>query len=138
MNPQTVTLHLPEATYQRLVELATQSERPLAEETVSLLNSVLATDIELVPTLDAQLKSLSLLTEEELWNAAASTASEEDNELLQELLERRQREGLTSTELEQLQGLSKRFNQIMMRRARAAAILHERGYDISALSPTDE
>lgn len=71
MEPQTVTLHLPDATYQRLVKLATKSERPLAEETAYLLNLALATDAE-------------------LWNAATSTASGEDNELMQYLLEKRQ------------------------------------------------
>lgn len=135
MDSQTVTLHLPDATYRRLVELATKSERPLAEETVYLLNSVLATDIELTSDINARLEHLSLLTEEELWNAATSTASEEDNELMQQLLEKRQREGLTSNELAQLQVLSKHFNQIMVTRAKSAAILFDRGHDISALAP---
>ncbi len=75
----------------------------MAEETVYLLNSVLATDIELTSDINARLEHLSLLTEEELWNAATSTASEEDNELMQQLLEKRQREGLTSNELARLQ-----------------------------------
>ena len=138
MNPQTVTLHLPDATYRRLVELATKSERPLAEEAISVLNSVLTANEELMPTLENQLEHLSLLAEEELWNAATSTASEEENEQMQVLLEKRQREGLTSDELEQLQSLSRRFNQIMMMRAKAAALLQEKGYDISALASANE
>ena len=135
MEPQTVTLHLPDATYRRLVELSTKSERPLTEETVYLLNSALATDESLTSDITARLEHLPLLTDEELWNAATSTASEEDNELMQELLEKRQRAGLTSNETEQLQVLSAHFNQIMMTRAKAATILLERGHDISALAP---
>ena len=135
MEPQTVTLHLPEATYRRLVELSTKSERPLTEETVHLLNSALATDESLTSDITARLEYLSLLTDEELWNAATSTASEEDNELMQGLLEKRQRAGLTSNETEQVQVLSAHFNQIMMTRAKAATILLERGHDISALAP---
>ena len=135
MEPQTVTLHLPDATYRRLVELSTKSERPLTEETVYLLNSALATDESQTSDITARLEHLSLLTDEELWNAATSTASEEDNELMQGLLEKRQRAGLTSNETEQLQVLSAHFNQIMMTRAKAATILLERGHDISALAP---
>lgn len=135
MEPQTVTLHLPDATYRRLVELSTKSERPLTEETMYLLNSALATDESLTSDITARLECLSLLTDEELWNAATSTASEEDNELMQGLLEKRQRAGLTSNETEQLQLLSAFFNQIMMTRAKAATILLERGHDISALAP---
>lgn len=135
MEPQTFTLHLPDATYRRLVESATKSDRPLAEETVHLLNSALATDEERASDINARLESLTLLTDEELWNAASSTASEEDNELMQGLLEKRQREGLASNESDQLQLLSERFNQVMMTRAKAASILQSRGLDISALAP---
>lgn len=95
-------------------------------------------DVELESALDTYLACLFLMTEDELCNAAVLAASEEDNEVMQTLLEKRQREGLTSNELEQLQCLSERFNQIMMTRARAAAILHERGYDISALAHIHE
>lgn len=135
MELQTVTLHLPDATYRRLVELSTKSERPLPEETVHLLNSAIATDEALTSDITARLAHLSLLTDEELWNSATSTASEEDNDLMQALLEKRQRVGLTSNESEQLQVLSAHFNQIMMTRAKSAAILLERGHDISVLAP---
>ena len=135
MDPQTVTLHLPDATYRRLVELAAKSERPLAEETVSLLNSVLTADKDITFDINTRLESLSLLTDEELWNAATSTAPVEDNESMQWLLEKRQREGLTPNELEQLKVLSERFNQIMLTRARAVSILYERGCNISTLAP---
>ncbi|MGC1308060.1 MAG: hypothetical protein WA885_12600 [Phormidesmis sp.] len=135
MEPQTVTLHLPDATYRRLVELSTKSERPLPEETVHLLTSALASNEALASDITARLEHLFLLTDEELWNAATSTASDEDNELMQGLLEKRQRAGLTSNESEQLHVLSAHFNQIMMTRAKSAAILLERGHDISALAP---
>ena len=133
MDSQPLTLHLPNATYQRLVELATQSERSVAEETVHFLNSTLLN--ELAPDLNARLEQLSALTDEELWKAASSKASEEDNDLMQMLLEKRQREGLTSSEAERTQALSDYFNQIMMVRAKSAVILSERGHDVSSLAP---
>lgn len=110
MELQPVTLHLPDATYQRLIELSMQSERPLTDEMVNLLNSALATNEALTSDIHDQLEHLSLLTDEELWNAAKSTASEEDNNLMQALLEKRQRAGLTSNELAQLHVLSAHMN----------------------------
>jgi hypothetical protein len=136
MDFQPLTLQLPSTTYQRLVELATQSERPVAEETVSLLNSTLTSSEVLAPDIHARLEQLSVLTDEELWKAATAQAAEEDNDLMQKLLDKRQREGLTSNEEEQIQVLSNYFKQIMMVRSKSAAILSERGHDVSILAPS--
>ena len=123
MELRPVTLYLPDATYRRLSELATESKRSVAEETMNLLNSVLATDEELALEINDQLEQLSLLSDEELWNAATATASKTDNELVQQLLEKRQRDSLSANELAQLQSRSKQFNRIMLTRAKSAAIL---------------
>lgn len=131
---QTLTLRLPDSIYQRLVDLAQKSDRPLEEETVSLLNSALMTDAELVADISDRLNQLSLLTDEELWSAATSQSSEDDNDLMQELLEKQQRQGLTPEESEQVQMLSNHFNRIMMVRAKSAVLLAERGNDVSKLA----
>ena len=123
MELRPVTLYLPDATYRRLSELATESKRSVAEEAMNLLNSVLATDEELALEINDQLEQLSLLSDEELWNAATATASKTDNELVQQLLEKRQRDSLSANELAQLQSRSKQFNRIMLTRAKSAAIL---------------
>lgn len=136
MDLQALTLHLPETTYQRLVELAEKSERPVADETLHLLNSALTTNVKVAEDINDQLEQLSLLTDEELWKAAQSVVSDEDNDLIQALLEKRQREGITPNEATQLQALSNHCNQIMLVRAKAAAILSEREYDISSLAPS--
>lgn len=88
---KTLTLRLPDSIYQRLVDLAQKSDRPLEEETVSLINAALLTDAELVADISDRLNQLALLTDEELWSAATSEADGDDNDLMQELLEKRQR-----------------------------------------------
>ena len=50
------------------------------------------------------------------------------------LLEKQQRQGLTLEESEQVQVLSNHFNHIMMVRAKSAALLAERGHDVSKLA----
>lgn len=128
---QTLTLHLPDSVYKRLVDLAQQSSRPLEEETVSLIHSALM-DVKLEASLSDRLNQLALLTDEELWNAAQTQASEDDNNLMQDLLDKQQRQHLGSEEVEQIQQLSKHFNDIMMLRAKSAVLLAQRGYDISS------
>ncbi|MEL6555142.1 MAG: hypothetical protein AAFQ63_17000 [Cyanobacteria bacterium J06621_11] len=140
MDSQPLTLQVPNSMYQRLVELATQSKRPVAEETVRILIATLANETADNETkrstdINARLEQLSLLTDEELWKAATSKTSEEDNDLMQALLEKRQREGLTSQEAEQVQTLSDYFNQIMMVRAKSAVLLSNRGHNVSSLAP---
>jgi hypothetical protein len=134
---QTLTLRLPDSIYQRLVDLAQKSDRPLEEETVSLIDTALMTNAALAADLGDRLNQLALLTDEELWNAATSQASEDDNNLMQELLEKQQQTGLTPEESEQVQVLSRHFNHIMMVRAKAAALLTERGHDVSSVSSSD-
>lgn len=132
---ETLTLQLPPDTYQRLQELAQRSDAPLEETTLNILNSALKKDEIQAAEIEKQLDQLSLLTDEELWQAATTTASAEENELIQVLLEKQQREGLTNSETEQVQTLSNRFNQIMLIRAKSAVILSERGHNIAHLAP---
>jgi RNA processing factor Prp31 len=131
---QTLTVRLPDSIYQRLVDLAHKSDRPLEEETVNLINAALMTDVEIVADISDRLNQLALLTDEELWSAATSEVSEDDNDLMQILLEKRQRQGLTPEEFEQVKMLSRHFNHIMMVRAKSVVLLVERGHDISVLA----
>jgi len=57
----------------------------------------------------------------------------DDAERLEELNFKRQRDGLTGTEVEEAATLLARYERTMLVRARAAAVLKERGHDISAL-----
>ena len=59
-----------------------------------------------------RLNQLALLTDEELWSAATSQSSVDDNNLMQELLEKQQPQGLTPEELEQVQVLSNHFDHL--------------------------
>jgi hypothetical protein len=71
-------------------------------------------EVELEISLNDRLNPLALLTDEELWNAAQTQASEDDNHLMQDLLDNQQRETLEPQEVDQLQQLSQRFNDIVI------------------------
>jgi hypothetical protein len=76
---------------------------------------------------------LSLLDDESLWRAARSALAPEKVALLEELHDKRRREGLTEAEAQTVAGLLKEYERAMLMRAEAAAILKQRGHDISQL-----
>lgn len=118
-----------------------EKSHPVASSTV---NASLGKDLALVngnhndslsAELDNELTQLAFLTEEELWQAAKTTLSNSDHERMEQLLFRQQSVGLESDELAEAQSLAERYDRAMLIRAKAAVLLQERGFDISALNP---
>ncbi len=130
INPKTITITLPDPIYSRVERQSQLMRRSIAEELVAVVTEywqALPDDIE------QALAQLDLLTDSELWQAAQISVSSEKTEYMQELVEKQQRDGLTESENQQAQLLSHLFNRMMLVRAKAAALLKKRGYDISPL-----
>ena len=77
--------------------------------------------------------ALHLLGDEDLWRAARQTLAPEKAEAIEELHLKRQREGLSTSESEALAMLMKEYTRIMLVRSRSAALLTQRGQDVSGL-----
>jgi len=88
---------------------------------------------ELPADLAEALSSLELLNDEALWKAARSHLPSEAAAQLEALHFKRQEEGLTETEAQTLAGLVRQYERAMLVRAQAAALLKQRGYDVSVL-----
>jgi hypothetical protein len=132
INPKTITITLPTPIYSRVERQSQLMRRSIEEELVAVVTEywqkeALADDIE------QELAQLDLLTDSELWQAAQIAVSSENSEYMQELVEKQQRDGLTESENQQAQLLSHWFNRMMLVRAKGAALLKKRGYDISPL-----
>jgi hypothetical protein len=87
----------------------------------------------LPPDLAAAVASLELLTDEELWQAARNRLADELSRRTEELHHKRQREGLTTAETEEVANLVRQSERILLVRAKAASLLHARGHDVSGL-----
>lgn len=135
MNAQNVTLSIPAALYEQLKQRAAERRRSLEDETLDLLASAVPGDAPLPDELAAAVSSLPLLDDTALWQAARSHLAEEAAEALAELHRKRQRAALTDTERETMDSLVREYERAMLVRAKAAALLHERGHDISELTP---
>jgi plasmid stability protein len=133
MHAQTVTLNLPDALYRQLEHRAVRANRTVEAEVLE----VLATAVPEAETLPADLaqavSTLALLDDAQLWQAARTRLARETAARMEELNLTQQREGLTGDEKQELAGLVRQYERVMLVRAEAAALLHERGHNVSEL-----
>jgi len=133
MTTQTLTLELGEPLYQRLQERALRTQRSVEAEALDLVaNGVLDLD-QLEPELAEAVAQLRFLDDAALWQAAHMRIAPTDAELLEGLHVKRQREGLSTGEADQARTLTRTYERVMLIRAEAAALLHERGHDVEIL-----
>ncbi len=88
---------------------------------------------ELPADMAEAISALHLLGDEDLWRAARHSLAPEAAAELEELHLKRQREGLSASEIEALATLMKEYARIMLVRSRSAAVLKQRGHDVSGL-----
>jgi hypothetical protein len=98
-----------------------------------MVAAAVPSDDDLSPELTEALSSLSLLDDETLWQTARAHLSPELSEELEGLHFKQQREGLTTSEAERAAVLLRHYERSMLLRAQAAALLKQRGHDVSAL-----
>lgn len=132
---QTVTISLPDHVYRQVKQRSQQNRREIADELVSVVTEALP-EASVRADGEADLSQLALLSDDELWAAARTQATEAENEQMQQLLARQKRLGLTTAEQEELTLLANFFRRLMLVRAEAAVLLKERGHDIDSLGPS--
>lgn len=88
---------------------------------------------ELPAEIAEAIAALHLLEDADLWRAAGQRLAADKAERIEELHLERQREGLSASEIEALATLMNEYTRIMLVRSRAAAILRQRGHDVSGL-----
>lgn len=76
---------------------------------------------------------MTLLSNSELWQACRTRLPQDAIEQLESLHRKRQREGLTEAEAATTAALVHQHKRVMLIRAQAAALLKQRGHDVSGL-----
>lgn len=135
MAVQSITLHLPDDLYQRIKDAAQQTHRTVEEELLDVIAAAAPTPAILPDDLTAALNDLVALSDTDLWQVARSKLPARESVRMEALHLKRQREGLSEDETQELSRLVARYERFMLVHARAAALLHERGYDVSQLGP---
>ena len=125
----TTTLELPDEVRARAEALARTTGRSLAEVLTDTLIQGLAYDT-LPDDLTRALDALASLDDEALWRVSQSQPTVEDGVLLDALVDKRRRQGLSSGDEKLLAELVDRHDRVMALRAEAVALLKERGIDV--------
>ncbi len=133
MNSQSVTLELPEPLYEQLQARAARRQRTVADEVLDVLTGALPATEALPDDLEQAIAQLVFLDDAALWQAGRSKMASDAAERLSELNAKRQREGLTESEQQESELLVRQYERSMLVRAQAAALLKQRGHDISSL-----
>jgi plasmid stability protein len=133
MATQLVTLELPELLYQRLKVRAEQTQRTVEDELLEVVATAVPVADELPADLTEALSPLAFLDDAALWRAACTHLPGDAAEQLANLNIKRQREGLTEAEAQQAAALIRQYEHAMVIRAQAAALLKQRGHDVSSL-----
>jgi plasmid stability protein len=133
MTSRAVTVHLPEPLYHKLSQRAARSSRTVEDETLEVLAAAVPVTEELSPDLVEAVAPLALLDDAALWRAARSHLAAEAAAELEELHGKRQREVLTDAETQTAAALVRQYERAMLIRAQAAALLKQRGHDVTQL-----
>jgi plasmid stability protein len=129
----TVTLNVPEDLYSRISEQAQRSQRSVEAELISVLSTAVTGVYDLPPDLADAVAGLDCLNDADLWQAARGRLPDRVSAELESLHAKSQRNGLTEAESQRSDELSLEYDRSMLVRARAAALLKERGHDVTSL-----
>ncbi len=127
---QTITLQIPDTIYQRLVNTARATNRPLEDIMLYALKVGSPPDWENVPDeFTADLAALDRMEDEALWKIATSKKTQADMVRYDELLERNQSNTITPDEKIELMMLRTEADRFMLVKSHAVVLLRWRGYN---------
>src|SRR5262245_380649 len=131
MSSKPLTLEIPEPIYRLLQDRAARSNRSIEVEALDALATATTPPGELPADLTEVLTQLSFLSDGELWRVARNPLPSELAAEMEQFHHKQQREGLTEPEQAALAQLVRKYERTMLLRAQAAALLKERGNDVS-------
>ena len=125
-----INLELPTSTYRRLEKKAKQSAKSVTELVQDLILREAADLPELSAEVEAEISSFNHLTNETLALIAQSTITSDQQQRLAELNSDAGERELSTAEKDQQAQLLEAYQRSILRRAKATAILKQRGFHI--------
>lgn len=133
MAVQQVTIRLSDSLYHQVKQRARRTQRSIEDEVAAVVEVALPTLDDLPLAVADELAQMALMTDEELQQAAGLRMSASENQRMQKLVLQRQRNELSAEQEIEAERLAQRQERVMLVRAQAAALLKERGHDVSDL-----
>lgn len=133
MAEHSVTVTLSEPIYNILRERAEKRQHSIEDELREAMAVVLQDNARLADEVEDSRAKLTAMNDETLWRAARTTLPKTSLKRLERLNRKQQREGLTASEREERDALAQRYERVVLVRSQAAAVLKQRGHDVSGL-----
>jgi len=138
MATATIPLQLPEFLYQRLKRAADLTHRSVEDIAVTTLEAVLPSTPDLPPAIADELAAMHLFSDEALWVAATPSFSPSEEQRLAQLNAAAGERDLTPAEDAAQQTLIAAYRRSVLRRAKAMAILAQRGHRLPITAPVSQ
>ena len=123
---------LPDDLSVRLHQLAAQRRQPFEQFVTDHLRSALDDRLaQLSSAEQAELQALRQLSDDALWTIAAEQMAATVQERMAQLMEYNNHSKLSPVEQHELATLIERGDRLMLRKAEAVKLLHQRGYPVS-------
>ena len=130
MSLQNVTIQLSEDLYRSANQLALTTKRPLAEILQDSLAHTLPPLDDVSPEEADELAQLSQFNDADLWQAAKSNLSPEEQTTLDSLLLAQSADELDDVMATQLKMLQDEYGRLLVRQSHAWLLLARRGYKV--------
>jgi hypothetical protein len=122
-----VTVQIPQPLYHRLEHAAVRLQKPVEDLLAETLQAVLPPTDEIPASIQAEIATLDDLDDTELRDVAESEMTLRDQQALDRLLDLQSMRPLTDDEAACLEKLRADYGRILLHKARAFALLAERG-----------
>jgi hypothetical protein len=136
-----ITLVVPDYVYTQAEQVAKATAQPIEDVLRQRLEEAYADPRSRLPIDEqAELDALKHLSDDTLWTIAREQMPRVRQERMQELMERNSKGAITSDEYEELASLVEQGQRLTLRKAQAADLLMDRGYQVTAkdMSPANE
>ena len=126
----TIPVQIPEALFRKLKRAADLTHRSVEDIAVTSLEAALPSASNLPHDIANELAAMHLFSDEALWAAAASSFSPAEEHRLNQLNTAAGERDLTPAEDAEQQSLIAAYRRAVLRRAKALAVLAQRGHRI--------
>lgn len=134
MTESQVLIQVPEPVYRRLQGAAKAAQRSVSDVLASAVTTALPPSPDLPEALADELAEMIWLSDEALWQATMPTFTDEQQERLAALNDLSDDRTLTAVEEAEQRALLNAYEESVLRRAQAFAILSRRGHHIPPYS----
>ncbi|MCU0501667.1 MAG: hypothetical protein MUC51_07840 [Anaerolineae bacterium] len=125
-----VSLQIPAPIYRRLRRAAELTYRSIEDVLATTVDAALPSAPDLPPDLADDLAAMAMFSDAALWAATESSLSAVEERRLRQLTHARGRRSVSAAESAELQRLLDAYDRSVLRRAKAFAILAQRGYEL--------